>query len=379
MTERVQRDPDIVIGQWKESSSSPVNSEFLTENSNDITLTHVDSQSTGGNGSFEEPYGSLAAASSSGNSVVLLHADSVFNAEGIALSANQRLLGEGTNHSINTDQLGLIDLPKASSGTATPAIQNVVGTAIELADGVEVSGIDIVGGTTGIYGSGVGGVNINRNNIANVDKGINLEGLTPHTRATEISGNTIRNIQNDGIYIYNDAATGVVSANVTGNHLQTLGLSNDGAGIVFENDGQDLRVNATGNTITDSHDEGILGLNLAGTAFSVVVIDSQIENAGTDGIAFVNAGDTLSLYLQDNHVDGDINSGIATDYYIENLGTTFNLGATAGNPFIGSTYLNNDKGVIANEGNTRADRSTAPFVDAFGLISIVDKTTIPTP
>jgi len=99
MTERVQRDPDIVIGRWKESSSSPVNSEVLTENSNDITLTHVDSQSTGGDGSFETPYGSLAAASSSGSSVVLLHADSVFNGEGIALSANQRLLGEGTNHS----------------------------------------------------------------------------------------------------------------------------------------------------------------------------------------------------------------------------------------------------------------------------------------
>lgn len=380
MTERIQRDPDIIVARQHKGSSSPVNNVILTSDGSPVTLTHVDSQRTAGDGSVEAPYHSLAAASSSTSKIVLLYADSIFNGEGITLSANQRLLGEAAGHTINTDQYGLIDLPKASSGTTAPIIQNVTGRAVELANGSEVSGIDITGATTGIYGSGIGGINLNRNNITNVEEGIVLDGLTPHVLTSNIHENIIDTVDYDGIYIYNADTTGSVSATITNNQLQNLGLSLDyGAGIVFENDGQELIVTASDNRIMGSYDEGILGLNLpTGTTFSATVARNQIENVTFDGIAFENAGDTINLYLQDNQTDGDVPGGLA-DYYISNLGTSFNLGATAGNPAIGSTDTDTDNGVIADEGNTRADQLSAPVVDALGPISIVDQATIPTP
>lgn len=379
MNERIQRDTDIVVGRQHRDSSSPVRDEILTDDSRPITFTHVDSQGGIGNGSFETPFNALAPASSSGSSIVLLYADSAFSSEGITLTPGQRLLGEAAGHTINTDQFGLISLPRVSGGTAPPLIDNVA-TAVELADGSEVSGIMISNAEVAIYGREVGGINVNRVAIANVSDGIFLDGLVPNAQPTTIAGNTLQAVSYDGIAIYNDDTTGVVAADITDNLLQDLGTSRDyGAGIYLENNGLDLRVSLAGNRIEQVFDEGILGINTdQGTTFSVLMRDNHVERTGLEGVFFENSGATTNLYLQNNRTDGDSANGYA-DYYIINLGSSFNLGATAGNPVIGSAATDSDQGVVLAEGNTRADGLTEPAVEAYGDISIIDQATIPRP
>jgi parallel beta-helix repeat protein len=405
MTERIQRDPDIVVANQEKNTSAPLQTEVLTMGGEALTITHVDSHATSGDGSVETPFSSLASAETLDNGIVLLYADSTFDGEGITLKPNQRLLGESLEHLVNTDQLGLLPLPRITEGTQAPIIQNITGSAIELAEASEVSGVVVNNADIGIYGSGISGVNINRNNIANIGDGILLESLLPDSDANVISDNTIQDADYDGIYVYNDNATGTVTINIADNRIEDLGLATIyGAGIAFENEGNELLTNVTGNTIINSYDEGIYVSNLPGaTTFTALVsgnqtettglegmafindgdtmnltvLDNQVQDvaAGFDGTAFVNAGNTLSLYLQGNRVSGD-NSGGLVDYLLDNLAGTFNMGATTGYP---AAVTDTDNGVVADEGNTRFDSNEAPLVEAVGDFSIVDKTTIPAP
>lgn len=380
MTERVQRDPDIVTGRQHQEISKPIINTTLTSSGNPITITHIDSQGTNGDGSYEAPFNTLEPASPSTSNIILLSAGSDFSGERITLADDQRLLGETVGHTVSTDQMGLITLPRATSRTERPIIRNVAGTAINLANGSEVSGIDITGVVTAIYGTNVGAVDLNRNRISSSDEGIVIEGLMPGPLATQITENSFNDILLDGIFIDSNASE-TVSANITGNQMQKIGTL-FGAGIVLFNDGLDMRVSIADNLIQNSFDEGILVKNsVSGGTFSAIVTDNQIIGSGWDGVSFINEGDVLNLYLQNNHADGDIdNSGIDLyDYYLENNAGTFNLGATAGHPDIGSTVTDADIDVIWSEENTRADKVTAPESWANGTISIVDKATIPTP
>lgn len=378
MLERVQRDPDIVIARQNKEISKPVINKILTSGGNPITLTHIDSQGANGDGSYQAPYNTLEPAVPPTSDIVLLYAGSDFSGESFSLAAGQRLLGETVGHEVSTDQFGPISLPRVTSRTAMPIIRNVTGTAVNLASDSEVSGISITDVTTALYGSNVGGFDLNRNRIANSDEGIVIEGLMPGASTTQITENSFKDILIDGINI-DSSASGTVSANITGNQMQNIGTL-FGSGIVLFNEGQDMRVNIADNNISSS-DEGILGINSASGTVSATVTNNQVRSSDWDGIAFINDGDTVNLSLQNNHADGDIDNTIEDffDYYIENNAGTFNLGATANHPDIGSTVTGADIAVIADEGNTRADQVTDPVSEASGPISIVDKGTIPAP
>ncbi len=123
-----------------------------------LSIVHIDSNAgAGGDGSVESPFQTLteALAGAGGDSILFAHADSVFTGEGTTLLADQPLFGEGIEHLVET-QFGSIALPRATTGTALPIIQNAPGTAVTLTDGSALSGFSIVNPTgIGILASGL--------------------------------------------------------------------------------------------------------------------------------------------------------------------------------------------------------------------------------
>jgi hypothetical protein len=161
----------------------------------DIRIVHVDSNATApGDGSFENPYTSLASLAGAGTEqgdIILVHADTTYLDQSAILKDEQRFLGEGggVEHTITTSQLGSVVIPESSAGArngAIPIIDNS-GTALNavlLAVGndevstfspIEISNFDIRGGARAVYSdddgagapTGVGGVNINQLTISN--------------------------------------------------------------------------------------------------------------------------------------------------------------------------------------------------------------------
>ena len=143
-----------------------------------------------------------------------------------------------------------------------------------------------------------------------------------------------------------------------------------------------MRAELRNNTISRTTDAGIYLENLAGNLTSILE-NNLISDSATDGITMINGAgvNTMSVYLKDNRASGTA----GYDYYFYNLGTLFELGATAPNPAIGQSSATTDFGVVADEGNTRFDGSAATvFIDNLLLppsepITITDKTTIQVP
>lgn len=372
MTERIQRDPDIVVAKQTTDTTTPFKETVLSSNGDDILITHVDSQSTDGNGKAEAPFNSLASAEalndSQINDIILLYADSTFDGEGITLKPNQRLLGGNLTHMIHTDQLGEIPIPQFSTGTNMPIIRNFAGNAVTLASGSEVSGVQFSDVNTAITGFSVGGININRNKIYNTQEAIIIDDITSPNldSVTTIENNLISNSAFDGIS-FSSTAVDTVRIKVLNNEIRDI----DGVGIIAENYSNDMRLIIEGNTVSDTTSLGIWGLNSEGV-MSTDAKANIVYNVGfeEDGVLFSNQGDIYNLYLQNNRVTG-YDSVDYADYAIDNfLGTTFKLGASSGFP---STAIDHDNDVIKNEPNFQADGSSAPAVIATGTFTIVDK------
>ncbi|MCA9091770.1 MAG: hypothetical protein KDA90_24435, partial [Planctomycetaceae bacterium] len=73
-------------------------------------ITWVDSSNAGGAGTFENPFDALPA-SAPGHDLVLVRAGGPDTTGNIVLENNQQLLGEGFANFIDTDRLGVIQLP----------------------------------------------------------------------------------------------------------------------------------------------------------------------------------------------------------------------------------------------------------------------------
>jgi hypothetical protein len=117
-----------------------------------LRVVHVDSNApAGGDGTFEDPFNSLAQvnAGSQTGDIILAHANSNFTT-GLALKNNQRFLGEGdgNNHTVDTFEEGTITIPETSPGAQNdtrPAITGAAGDAVTLASDNEVSNFTIDG------------------------------------------------------------------------------------------------------------------------------------------------------------------------------------------------------------------------------------------
>jgi hypothetical protein len=140
------------------SQSFVFDGEALTDADGDaIRIVHVDSTAAaGGDGTFENPFDMLSDVNGAGSlegDIILAHAESVFIGDvSTILKDNQRLLGEGDGieHTVATQQQGLVIIPETAPGArdaAKPQINGAApgGIAIQLADANEVNNFDIDG------------------------------------------------------------------------------------------------------------------------------------------------------------------------------------------------------------------------------------------
>jgi len=230
----------------------------LTLDGAPITITHVESAAgTSGNGTFESPYMTLTLAGTDAvkRNIVLLHADSVFNAQSITLASGQQLLGDaiGLTHLINTDQLGTIVLPHATMGATLPILSNPGGTVVRVANNVLVSGLNITSSARGIVG-------------------------TPGASNVTITNSTISNMTTAGITI-------APSTNTTLDKL------------TFQNNFKDVILDAANTTITNLTSTGATNgaILLADTTGTTTMTNVEISGAGVYGLRVTNPGGTHNI------------------------------------------------------------------------------------
>jgi hypothetical protein len=336
---------------------------------------------TGGDGTFEHPFGNLSQAQAA-----LLEHDILVVENGtyltpLTLPRSVTVLGDDVQH-VLTSQEGAVVFPLLNPGSQ-PTIFNVGGAAITLDNNDVVSGIFINGNTNnssqGIVGSGADNVVIDRNVISNtVDEAIKLGG----PKGTNfVTGNTIINGGNDAIQVSsNNSDTNNLF--VTGNTVNVT----DGDGVKLNlNDVSVMHATVTGNIINGATKSGILvqGMSGSGTPSTVDIAHNVISNdtgGGSQGaIKILQSAGTLDASIHDNLLNpnnngtngmylaaegaGAVNVDVARNNFIGTYGTGMqfitqdgsSLKATAeANVFTG-TYTN---GVMVANGLTAGDRGT---------------------
>lgn len=197
----------------------------LNPNGSLMDVAHVDSAAAGTHdGSITNPYSTLAQAQAgtAANSIIYLHANSVFNNQSLTLQTGQQLLGEGATHPIQAQQ-GLFNLPPVSPPSAllqTPLISNSAGDAVTVASNTTVSGIRIQNATgNAITGDAVNNVTIDHNDLANNNNGIVLTNASGNILINHnfLTSNTV-----DGIDV-STATTGTSYTNLTLNSFNNMG------------------------------------------------------------------------------------------------------------------------------------------------------------
>lgn len=258
----------------------------------------------GGDGSFENPFNMLPDRAE-GADLILVRRGVGNTVGNIALEANQQLLGEGKAHFINTDRLGLIQLPDEFRSTgAFPTLVSGAGAEpiVRLSDNNVVSAFTLLG-VNGIAGP-ASGVNIND---------FRLDSL----RGTIVNGINIGDASGLGIiqdvdFTVLPGGTGIQVANVTGDPLtllaQNIRTSGGGTGMSIAAAGSDVVFGLEDFRATGHASAGLV-LSATNSDLTGGVIDAFSSNNGGTGVV-VNAQNgtgTLvfeNLAADNNGVDG---------------------------------------------------------------------------
>ncbi|MEQ9411451.1 MAG: hypothetical protein RIK87_27295 [Fuerstiella sp.] len=252
----------------------------LDASGNQINIIHASSAGTGG-GTFESPHTSLFQAAGDAvatpNSIILAHADSVFDSQSIQLPAQTRFLGEGISHTVQTSQLGTVVLPRATSGTILPTIRNspAASAAIGLAAQVEVSGLRMENaGGTGVLADGLAGdFALRHTTIDGAATGIHIRNSGG---AQEFESLVVSNTTGDGFLLEGSSAASAVT------FTTSLSIQNAGA------DGLQIDTAGAGASITfdgtvDINGSGGHGISLTENSPTSIVTFNNTTTVDTTG------------------------------------------------------------------------------------------------
>jgi hypothetical protein len=242
-----------------------------------------------GNGTFENPFGTLAQAFATprfaaGNLVVYDTNHDTFTGN-VNLAPGTRLLSNAPFQSVLTTNAGYVTLPFSGASPSLSSTPSINGT-ITLANNTTVSGFRInpLPGATGVSGPATGVV-------TNV----------------QVDNNVI-NSGSAGVNINDAAGTVVVSSNFIN------GPTTNAVSIGVQNS-PSANIVVLGNQITSPGQNGVQVLvnTLAGTNSSVQanVSNNIINGAGNNGIALQNdQSSTLQAQVSSNSVNGSGNNGL---------------------------------------------------------------------
>ena len=319
---------------------------FTDPNDNAFVFIHVDDDTPAGtgDGTFENPYSTLAEAEagSDEDDIILVHSDSTIADVGFTAQDGQRILGEGVDpngdtveHSILTFDGSLVVLPETADGAQdllAPIINGVAASGGDpndpnsltpiflLADDNEVNNFRINADPNGtdiaVYAN-----ESDEPQLANLDiDGPFLYGVV----LNEVTGNslvensvTIDDTTVAGMYVIGGSSNVGANATVTnseGNSViienreggsVTVGEINDtGLGILVQNnDAGTIDFSSLATVITDGADSAVTLLNNEGTTITF----QELQATSEDGDTFVvNGGGTVTV----NNTQGDEGSDI---------------------------------------------------------------------
>ena len=293
--------------------SEVVNGDAMTDATTGDVLrfVHVDSTGSNGDGSIENPLNGIAGVpgASQADDTILVHAGSTLNGNYTALNG-QRILGEGggVQHTVNTREVGVINLPETSTGalTGTTPTINGSGDVFTLANNNELNNFSINGGARAVVANGVNAPvmkNLDINSIigngivmTNVTGTSEIENTVTITNAGGIAllvdgGSDTANLAPT---ITNAADRSVIVRNRTGGTLTMSGTVTDtGAGVLAEgNTGGDI--NFTGPlTLTTEANDAFVARNNSG---STITTSGNLTATTTTGNAMlIEGGGTVNV------------------------------------------------------------------------------------
>jgi trimeric autotransporter adhesin len=297
---------------------------------------HVVLGRSGGNGTFENPFGvvqsALNATRSDGNSIVYVQAGSNPGIPAFTVGDRVQMLSTGPLQVLPGNFPGQpvsqVTLPLSNSGL----YPNVINT-VTLRNDTVLSGFAITSPTAaGVTFNTISKVEIRDNRIANTgDAGI----LGNDVQVANLLRNTIANAQNQGVYLQNVGTAIVTDNTVTGTRAGTTSIANPitgdlsfpnplgGPAIVVPNPGSIIplpsgqgivigtasnRVDISRNTIANTATQGVVVLNATGT---VAIADNSIANTvGNDAAVVIPTIGTVNVPSGQGIVVGGVNGAL---------------------------------------------------------------------
>ncbi|MCA9092454.1 MAG: right-handed parallel beta-helix repeat-containing protein, partial [Planctomycetaceae bacterium] len=282
-------------------------------------VQHVDTNSGNSDGSFEDPFHTVAQAQAAGADIILVRSGSTLSGSdaSIVLQDGQMLLGDatGVEHWIPTSQFASFLLPHASNGTTLPTLLNATGDSVTLASNSTLAGFRIEGPTgSGIFANGITNAIVRDVDIVNAGaNGIdlhNIHGNLDFTRThveganatvvnpllTNSSGLRIEGgdaeVKFDGM-IENSAGNQVAVIGTTGGHVdltKAIIQSNVGGGVAV----RDAAGDVTFKDVTLS--------NTIGDGISV--------QGGNGTVRFLGQTSLTSVFGKGVKIDGVLDGGL---------------------------------------------------------------------
>lgn len=211
----------------------------------------------GGNGTFESPFGTVAAAltaapGGTGNDIVYVQAGPNPGIPAFTLKDGVQVLSSGVVQTLATVQGGTVNLPLSGSGT----LPTVTGT-VTMGNNSTLAGFNVTppSNNSGIVANRVQNVTVRQNQVSvssnPFNPGIELENVTG---TATVTGNTVETVgssfgQVPGINVRLNATT-LAQLTLTGNNITTSGNSSDGIWVNPVFNSTITTATVTGNTIT---------------------------------------------------------------------------------------------------------------------------------
>lgn len=246
-----------------------------------IQIVFIDNRNPGGTGTFEDPLGVLPDGNANAD-IFLVNTGSGSTLGNITLQDGQQLLGAGKTHIIDTDRLGMIQLPdefnQVSGNFPILEAANTALPIVTLANDNVVSGFNLRG-IQGIVGGNVNNFQIDT-----------------------IRSNTIT----DGILIQNGTGTGIVRD-------INFELMAGGGGVVLGNSTPGTPLNlAIDDVVIDG---GAIGVQVAANGGDVTYDINNVTAANTTlaGLALVGTNAALNGTVDGTVVDDNLGNGVLID------------------------------------------------------------------
>lgn len=319
-----------------------------TSDGNPWQIIHVAEGATGGDGSFERPFGTLdqaMAAATPGTIVYTPYGGNYQPTPMFAVPQGVSLLSNAPVQIVQTD-VGWMQLPLSGASPDLSAAPEILGS-VQMSSGSTLNGFRVTGigdslGETGVvWMSGVSNVTVANNAIWSRQEGVWIEDATNVT----VADNTVARALGSGILM----ASGTNVA-LTRNAIQQA----DGDGIEV--------VAGAGAIITDNTVTEALGSGIALTdGTHAQIAGNQIGNVGQHGIEVI---DGQSVNVANNEIHTALGDGITLSDAV-NASVTNNLIESAqghGIEFItgtGATVTGNQIGEVGGHGITLVDAADA--------------------